>query len=34
VRAGFNFDGYRLIPGVLHAYRASAADLSGLVRPR
>lgn len=25
--------GYALIPGVLHAYKASAADLSGYVRP-
>ena len=25
--------GYVLIPGVLHAYKASAADLSGYVRP-
>lgn len=32
--AGFDFSGYRLIPGVLHAYKASAADLAGLVRPR
>jgi hypothetical protein len=29
----FDFSGYRLIPGVLHAYRASAADLVGLKRP-
>jgi hypothetical protein len=34
VPAGFDFDGYRLIPGVLHAYKASPADLAGLVRPR
>lgn len=27
VAAGFDFTGYRLIPGVLHAYKASAADL-------
>jgi len=32
--AGFDFSGYRLIPGVLHAYKASAADLAGFVRPR
>lgn len=32
--AGFDFSGYRLIPGVLHAYKASAADLAGYVRPR
>ena len=25
--------GYSLIPGVLHAYKASAADLAGYVRP-
>ena len=25
--------GYALLPGVLHAYKASAADLAGLVRP-
>lgn len=25
--------GFRLIPGVLHAYRASASDLAGYVRP-
>jgi hypothetical protein len=24
---------YALLPGVLHAYKASAADLAGLVRP-
>ena len=29
----FDFSGYRLIPGVLHAYKASAADLAGFVRP-
>jgi hypothetical protein len=34
VPAGFDFNGYRLIPGVLHAYKASAADLAGYVRPR
>lgn len=33
VPAGFAFSGYALIPGVLHAYRASADDLAGLVRP-
>jgi hypothetical protein len=32
--AGFDFTGYRLIPGVLHAYKASATDLAGYVRPR
>jgi hypothetical protein len=31
---GFDFSGYALIPGVLQAYRASAQDLAGLVRPR
>jgi hypothetical protein len=31
--AGFDFTGYALIPGVLHAYRASTDDLAGLVRP-
>ncbi len=31
--ASFDFGGYQLIPGVLHAYKASAADLAGLVRP-
>jgi hypothetical protein len=30
---GFDFTGYRLIPGVLHAYKASASDLSGYVVP-
>ncbi len=34
VPADFDFSGYRLIPGVLHAYKASAQDLGGLVRPR
>jgi hypothetical protein len=34
VLPGFNFTGYALIPGVLHAYKASADDLAGLVRPR
>ena len=33
VPAGFDFNGYALIPGVLHAYKASADDLAGLVRP-
>ncbi len=34
VPAGFDFSGYRLIPGVLHAYKASAARGPGaLVRP-
>ena len=33
VPAGFDFTGFTLIPGVLHAYKASAADLAGLVRP-
>jgi hypothetical protein len=27
VPTGFDFSGYRLIPGVLHAYKASAADI-------
>lgn len=31
---GFDFSGYQLIPGVLHAYKASADDLGRLVRPR
>jgi hypothetical protein len=30
--AGFDVTGYRLIPGVLHAYKASASDLAGFVR--
>ena len=34
VPAGFDYSGYRLIPGVLHAYKASAADLPGYVAPR
>ena len=34
VPVGFDFYGYRLIPGVLHAYKASADDLAGLIRPR
>ena len=33
VPPNFDFSGYRLIPGVLHAYKAGAADLSGFVRP-
>ena len=33
VPAGFDFTGYGLIPGVLHAYKASAADLGDFVRP-
>jgi hypothetical protein len=33
VPASFDFGGFDLIPGVLHAYKASAADLDGLVRP-
>jgi hypothetical protein len=33
VPADFDFSGYRVIPGVLHAYKASAADLAGYVRP-
>ncbi|MGL6108788.1 MAG: esterase-like activity of phytase family protein, partial [Rubrivivax sp.] len=31
---GFDFRGYALIPGVLQAYKASAQDLAGFVRPR
>lgn len=34
VPAGFSFDGYRAIPGVLHAYKVGPADLAGFVRPR
>jgi len=30
---GTDLRGYALIPGVLHAYKASTADLAGLVRP-
>ncbi len=30
---GFDFSGYRLIPGVLHAYKASPADLERYDRP-
>ncbi len=33
VPAGFDFTGYALIPGVLHAYKATTDDLAGLVRP-
>jgi hypothetical protein len=33
VAVDFDFTGYRKIPGVLHAYKASPADLSNLVRP-
>lgn len=33
VAAAFSFEGYRLLPGVLHAYKASAADLAGFQRP-
>lgn len=29
VAAAFDFRGYQLVPGVLHAYKASAADLAG-----
>lgn len=32
--AGFDFTGYRLIPGVLHAYKASAQHLLGYTPPR
>ena len=31
---GFDFSGYALIPGLLHAYKASALDLAGFARPR
>lgn len=31
--AGFDFTGYRLIPGVLHAYKAGAEDLAGYTPP-
>jgi len=34
VAADFNPAGYTLIPGVLHAYKASASDLARFVRPR
>ena len=33
VAANFDSTGYALIPGVLHAYRASATDLAGYVSP-
>jgi hypothetical protein len=33
VPAGFDFTGFRLIPGVLHAYKVGPADLAGYVRP-
>jgi len=33
VAAGFTGDGFSLIPGVLHAYKASAADLVGYAAP-
>ena len=33
VPAGFDTTGYALIPGVLHAYKASAADLVGYAAP-
>jgi hypothetical protein len=32
VPPGFDFSGYELIPGVVHAYKASRADLEGFVR--
>jgi hypothetical protein len=32
VPTGFDFTGYELVPGVLQAYKASAADLNGLKR--
>lgn len=31
--ANFDFSGYQLIPGVLHAYKASATDLANYMRP-
>ncbi len=31
--AGFDYTGFSLIPGVLHAYKVSAEDLAGFVRP-
>lgn len=34
VPAGFDTAGYAPIPGVLHAYKASASDLARLVQPR
>ncbi len=33
VAAGFTGEGFILIPGVLHAYKASAADLAGYAAP-
>jgi len=33
VPSGTDFSGYRPIPGVLHAYKASAEDLAGYVAP-
>ena len=33
VAAGFDTTGYTLIPGVLHAYKASATDLAGYTAP-
>ena len=33
VPAGYDFTGYQLIPGVLHAYKASAEDLARYVMP-
>ena len=33
VAAGFTGDGYSLIPGVLHAYKASASDLATYAVP-
>jgi hypothetical protein len=33
IPAGTDLRGFALIPGVLHAYKASTADLAGLVRP-
>ena len=32
VPAGFDFTGYKLVPGVLQAYKASSQDLRGLTR--
>jgi len=32
VPPGFDFKGYQLIPGVLHAYKASRSDLAGFTR--
>ena len=33
VPPGYDFGGYRLLPGVLHAYKASVADLAGYRPP-